>query len=436
MRGSLSIAGVYASCERIVSAAVKFGTLVIIGRVFGAAVVGTYTLGITVAVLVTLPLSGLEFSHNLIGTRDATAVQAARRNSLWMAGAFAIIAGPLTFWLMKELPALSSLTSADSLAVVALASLLVAESGLRGAVMALGASGYRLKFWGTGYGMIALSVFLLFSAIFSLLQDWMLIPAFAMASAMTSAYLWWSMRSRQDRAVGTGRRILKESLLEAGVASLYRGTLYLSARLDLVVVAWLLDPAHVGRYALAVGVADAATTIPKGLADLVVSEASRLRQAPSESDRLALLYRLVVIFSVVVLAATVAAAPIIVHRLFPASFHGAVPVIAVLAPGAAAVAVGRLLSNNLQASGRRALPVTANLASLSLMLVLDIVLIPAWGLVGAGLANSLSSMLLVALQAPAVTRTIGQTSKALFVPRTSDLRRIAASMRASMRPQE
>jgi O-antigen/teichoic acid export membrane protein len=201
--------------------------------------------------------------------------------------------------------------------------------------------------------------------------------------------------------------------LQAHVGTL---ALFLAYRFDLLLVNHLLGATAAGIYSIALTLSEILRVFPEAGQMRVFSLPTAAGQQPAVVPvaRAALL--LTAVSGVSLAALSVWLVPLV----FGVAFSGASAAFAVLVPGIVALAVSYSISPVLVLRGRiRANSVAAS-ASLVVMILLDLQVIPRWGLVGAGCVSSAAYGLLALLQLRLVRREQPFRLRDL-VPKTADL---------------
>jgi O-antigen/teichoic acid export membrane protein len=179
---------------------------------------------------------------------------------------------------------------------------------------------------------------------------------------------------------------------------LYLGNVaqFLNYRLDLFLVAYFLGPLAVGLYATASALAERLWEIPHALRTVLLH---RIAGAQSQQDAqrvTTLLSRLTFAFAGVLCVGLAATSEVVIEGLYGKEFLGAAAALVALMPGVWAMSVGKLLAVHLAGSGKPEVGTYGALLALSMTLVLDLLLIPRLGIVGASVASSVSYMLATA----------------------------------------
>lgn len=182
--------------------------------------------------------------------------------------------------------------------------------------------------------------------------------------------------------------------------------LYLLWRVDILMLASQVSRAEVGRYTLAVTLAEMVLLFSESLAAVVlpyqavgtVSDAARLTARVSGINLL---------MSVLGLAAVAVSAPLIVPVVYGQAYAGAIAPLWALIPGVSALAASNGISPYLVRLGRPLLLSGCAAAALGCNIVLNLFFIPLWGITGAALASSVAYILLAALHVRWLKRSGG-----------------------------
>ncbi|MEV6848908.1 glycosyltransferase [Actinoplanes sp. NPDC051411] len=219
------------------------------------------------------------------------------------------------------------------------------------------------------------------------------------------------------RMVGTGLRY------QAGLVALN-----LLSRIDVLILNALVPGAPVGLYTLAVSVGEITHVATNALAQVVLAD-----QAEASLDRATGLtvrsVRASVIMAAGVVSAACLAAPWLVPILYGNDFRGSVPAIFALAPGVLAISATRSVLPYLLRLDRPWLVSGTSFLALAVNVMLNLLLIPRWGIVGCALASSAGWLVLAGCQVTWFTRATG-TSPAALLPGRDDLARARSEIAA------
>lgn len=216
---------------------------------------------------------------------------------------------------------------------------------------------------------------------------------------------------------------------------------FFSYRIDAYLIAFLVPDAApaLGWYSMAVGLAEMVFFFPNAVASLFfprVAASSR-----EESDRqVAEVSRVTLLITAAFALLLVPAAAIMIWLVLPA-FEASLPPLLVLLPGVVALSVAKVVGQYVVGIGRPGLNSAISIAALVLNVVLNLMLIPLFGITGAA-AASLASYGFTALALTVYSsRTSGSSFASFWVPRPTDVRftiqtgmGLLSRIRASLRP--
>lgn len=200
--------------------------------------------------------------------------------------------------------------------------------------------------------------------------------------------------------------------------------LALILRVDILILAPRVDVAQVGIYSLAVTLAELA-----GVAANAAAQAGVTHQlgVSTEDHRVvaftASLARTTLIIAVFLLVGLLLIAPFAVTAVFGPSFEGTTIAIVCLAPGIVGLALQRPIGLFLTRLERPAYFSAAMAIGLGANVLMNLALIPRLGIVGAGLASSLSYVG-IGVWASVWFLNATDAEPSDLVPRTDDLRRL------------
>jgi O-antigen/teichoic acid export membrane protein len=193
---------------------------------------------------------------------------------------------------------------------------------------------------------------------------------------------------------------------------------FLNYRLDVFIVNYFLNPAAVGIYALGVVVSEALWQIPRAAALALFSRTARTYGDDTEFTCLVL--RHVLLIATATGAAIAIASPFLIPLVFGAQFAPSVAVIWWILPGTICLSVAKIMCADL--AGRKKPQFASLFAFFSLLLtiVLDLTLIPRFGINGAAIASSAAYIFNSALLALVLKRELGMPWKAMVLPTNAD----------------
>jgi O-antigen/teichoic acid export membrane protein len=424
-----ALTGVHVAALRLTTYAVAFGASVMIGRVLGPDGRGRYAVPmVIVGIALTVGSLGLEHAQVFLAARGASL------QTLWANGTFASIGmsfvavAGLETWLFLAPDAVPVPRSWLYLAVAQLplllqtlfwTNLLQLSGRLRQAVAA---------------NLAAISVQAV--AVVWLISNGALSPfRVLLASAAANALVWCFTLSLGSRAglvswtpdMGTLARALRFGLkAHAGIVFAF-----LLFRVDQMMVETMIGVRALGLYSLAVAMAE----ILWLLSDPFAAATLRHQVAAEGDDDVTLGFgasrmALLAVGGAAVLCWVIA--PLAIEGLYGAGFAGAIAPFRLLLPGVVALAVQRPLGGLLLKRGRAGSVAILGASALLTNVLLNLLLIPRFGLVGASLSSTFAYTTLMAAYVGVVVRSSTATVRDLL-PMRCDVLRLRAALTSTVR---
>lgn len=368
---------------------VGFVASVLISRGLGPAGRGEYYLPIvTAGTMVALCKLGLEQANvYLFGSRAVSIARLAAQSTL-VAG----VVGGLGILLVQAAPALLPALFADTsrlfLALAALtiplslhAQLVAGLLTLRGEIT-----------WPFRAGLVAgvVQVGLLLGLLALRALGVAAVLAVNLVTAVVSwAVTAWRLRDGWARWPRCDTDLLRESLRHSLVLHLGMVLLFLHLRVDMFMIKGMLGTAALGRYSIAVALAETMLLVTDSLAIAVLPrqmgnslpEAATLALSGARTDAL---------LGIVAAAAWVALGWPVISRVFGADFEPAYPPLLALLPGMVFLGMQRMCGAPVLRTGQAWRMTAVYALSLLANVGLNRLWIPAWGILGAALASSVS----------------------------------------------
>lgn len=182
---------------------------------------------------------------------------------------------------------------------------------------------------------------------------------------------------------------LKESLSYGYKAHMSNIISFLNYRADILLIAFFLTPAAVGIYNVAIQIAERLWILSGPVATVLFPRISSTEKEVQNSLT-AIVSRNVLFLSIIVGVLFYLLSDFFVWLLFGSNYIEASEIIRVLLPGITVFASERILSNSLAGKGRPELNLYTSLVTLTTNIILNVILIPKYGLVGAAFATSVS----------------------------------------------
>ncbi|MBB2911634.1 O-antigen/teichoic acid export membrane protein [Streptosporangium becharense] len=244
--------------------------------------------------------------------------------------------------------------------------------------------------------------------------------------------LLWALRPLSPRCE---LRLARRQLAIGGRYHAGRVAFHFLTTVDILLLDVLDSAAAAGIYTVAVTVL-ALTRIP---AD-AIAQVALPRQACADTrdaERVTVrTLRLNLLVSSVLIGTLAAASPVLVPLVYGDSFTGSVVPLLVLAPGAVAFAMIRLVEQHLVRLERPIAMTAIAVGALAANVLLNLALIPRWGAAGASLASTVTYIPMAVLEIAWFARSAGMPMRA-FLPRAGDVRLVAArlaTLKARRRP--
>jgi O-antigen/teichoic acid export membrane protein len=204
----------------------------------------------------------------------------------------------------------------------------------------------------------------------------------------------------------------------------YPGSLtsFFSYRADVYLLALLLaDPAApLGYYSLSVSFAELVFFLPNAVAAFFFPHVAGGN--PEDSARqVPLVSRVTLLVTAATGLALVPASYIAIHWLLP-SFEQSLAPLYILLPGVVAISVSKVLAGYLSGLGRTGTTSVVSIAAFALNVVINILLIPPFGILGAAAASLISYTASSIAYSVLSARLAGVSWTAFWIPRASDVR--------------
>ncbi|GGK67485.1 polysaccharide biosynthesis protein [Sphaerisporangium melleum] len=196
---------------------------------------------------------------------------------------------------------------------------------------------------------------------------------------------------------------------------------------DVLLLHELDSAAAAGIYAVAVTLLEL-TRIPGESLTQIVLARQAVADLPDAEQVTARTVRLNLLLSSGLIACLMAVSPLLIPLLYGRAFAGSVAPLLALAPGMVILIVLRPIEQHLVRLDRPGTLTVIAVTALAVNVALNLLLIPHFGAVGAGLVSSVSYALMAILEARWFVRSAG-LSYAQLVPRPADLGRMLRALR-------
>jgi O-antigen/teichoic acid export membrane protein len=249
--------------------------------------------------------------------------------------------------------------------------------------------------------------------------------------AIATLILAWYVARRQAGFGWPDFRLMRRTLAFGAKTHAGRVMLLGNYRLDQWLLGAIAGAPALGLYSIAVAWAEVLLLLPTALK--FVQRPNLVRAGPKEAARQAAGgFRAAFALTSLLGLVMVAAAPILCVSLFGDGFHGSILELRLLIPGAVGVVALTVFGNALVAQRRPLLASAALGTGFLCTIILDLVLIPPFGGVGAAIASTVAYTAAGAVMTFFFLRALGGSARAL-VPTGGEATSLLARARASLR---
>jgi O-antigen/teichoic acid export membrane protein len=162
----------------------------------------------------------------------------------------------------------------------------------------------------------------------------------------------------------------------------------LNYRLGIFLLAYYLDPEQVAFYAVAAALAEVAWYFPNSVGVVLFPRLSNA--PPEEMHRItARVCRDTLTITGIIVVGILAASWLFVPLVYGAPYRASVLPLLILLPGVISMGIFKVLTRNFTSRNRQQISILASSVALVLIVSLNLVLIPRWGVAGAALASTI-----------------------------------------------
>jgi O-antigen/teichoic acid export membrane protein len=169
---------------------------------------------------------------------------------------------------------------------------------------------------------------------------------------------------------------------------------FLNYRLDMLLVNFFVGVTQVGYYSIAVGIAELMWFIPDSIQTILFPRvASRDSNSKQAEEMTAVLCRNTVFITSALCVGLAIFGRELIRILFGSVYLPSFMPLLILLPGVIATALGKVTASYLAGVGKPIFATYSSLATLIVNIMLNVLLIPKWGIAGAAFATSVAYML-------------------------------------------
>ena len=214
---------------------------------------------------------------------------------------------------------------------------------------------------------------------------------------------------------------LMRSLLHFGAKSHVGNILKdLSYRGDILILSCYVSASSVGLYVTAVNIAEVLWKVPDAIGMVLLPRVAKM-EASAAREFIPVVSRMVLVIVSLLCAGILAVNEKIIELLFGAEFLPSAAVLNILLPGILSLSVWKILANALVGMGHPTEYSLTTGTALLVMVILDLVCIPIFGIEGAAAASSAAYLSASALIIFLFVRLTNISVGALVIPSRSDL---------------
>jgi O-antigen/teichoic acid export membrane protein len=187
----------------------------------------------------------------------------------------------------------------------------------------------------------------------------------------------------------TFNRRLTGALLRFGSKSYLQNLVgVLNYRLGIFLLAYYLGPEQVAFYAVAAALAEVAWYFPNSVGVVLFPRLSKV--PPEEMHRItARVCRDTLTITGIIVVGMLAASWLFVPLVYGAPYRASVLPLLILLPGVISMGIFKVLTRNFTSRNRQQISILASSVALALIISLNLILIPRWGVEGAAFASTI-----------------------------------------------
>jgi O-antigen/teichoic acid export membrane protein len=235
----------------------------------------------------------------------------------------------------------------------------------------------------------------------------------------------WSIYMLKREIAGTLPKAdapLMKELLRFGLKSHLGGVMeVMNYRADFFLVNLFLGPAAVGFYSVAVNLAEIIWRFPEAVVLILIPKVTRMAAAEARAFT-PRICRLILLPILLICLVLLFLGRFVILLFFGSSFLPAVYPFFFLLPGFIAFAIWKVLAGDLVAQGHPLIYSSTSAMAFAAMVLLDLWLIPAWGIAGAAVASSAAYLLASMLIIMMYRKVTGTRLADLLLPKKNDIR--------------
>jgi O-antigen/teichoic acid export membrane protein len=223
-----------------------------------------------------------------------------------------------------------------------------------------------------------------------------------------------SFRLRWDGKVGWSTLVFGTKSYLQTLAS------HLHYRVDLYLIAYFLDPAQVAFYSIAVNVTNPILQIPDAIGTVIFPKLAGSSDA-SAHNRTSITCRHTLFATIVAAVVYVGGGSQVLTLFYGARYAPAIPPMFLMLPGIIMISMYQILTRNFTSRNRQQVNIVAAGVALAVNLVLNLILIPRFGISGAAVSTGVSYSLAALILLVIFVRESGTSLGSTVLIRAADL---------------
>lgn len=283
----------------------------------------------------------------------------------------------------------------------------------------------------------------LLTLLFALIFVWLLKlgVAGALLGLMTSnlvvsAYALNMLRRNYTIKLSLYNPIIRQMLQLGVVYALSFLIIQLNYRADILLLQWLADTREVGLYSLGVAVSELLWQIPLAVSLVVMTRSANTTDQKLMNESTARLLRLSLISGITLSVFIYLLSPFVIPLVFGTGYIGSVRIIQTVLPGIIIVIIFRVLSGQLSGMGKPQVALRAFILALILNVILNYLLIPRLGGMGAAIATNISYLIGTIIYIIAYCKITGTRVNDLFHFSKNDFTTASAFIKKRLHPKD
>lgn len=220
------------------------------------------------------------------------------------------------------------------------------------------------------------------------------------------------------------KKYLQESI-EYGVKSHLSNILaFLNYRVDMLIIAFLLNPIQVGYYTIAVNITERIWFLSQAVSTVLFPRISKMSDEEAKVQLTTFTIKIMLLTSIIMGVILLFLSDIFVNILFGSEYQMSAIILVYLIPGIVFGSISRLIANDFAGRGKPEYNLYTSIFTLISNIVLNFILIPIFGVIGAALATSITYLINLILKCILYRRLTKVSYKNLLLLNIADINHI------------